>query len=1092
MGTASIALLLSLCLLTACARSPDSRTLAELRKVEPDLAEMQIDDGIERAMVGYRKFLAEAPRSTLTPEAMRRLADLQLEKKFGLLSQPDRGERPVPEIAQTSAEHSAPASLADASRSIDAQRDLERRATGDGSVAYAGAAQDLELPGGHTEPSAGPLEAIELYDQILEAYPDYPNNDRVLYQKARAYDELGRNDEAIAVTAILVSKYPESAHIDEVQFRRAEYFFTRKKYLEAEEAYGAIVARGSGSESEYYEFALYKLGWTLYKQMLLEEALERYITLLDYKVSLAYDFDQTEDDAERSRIADTYRVISLCFSDLGGTESVGQFFSAVGPRSYEHRIYRKLGEFYLEKLRYADAASAYEAFVDLYPYHDVSPHFSMRVVEIYEAGDFPMLVLEAKKAFAADYGLQSEYWTHFEIGESPEVVSHLKQNLKDLANHYHALYQSEERLEDKPAHFSEGTRWYRAYLASFSSDSEAPAIHYQLADLYLENQDFGVAALEYEQIAYEYPGHAKASSAGYAAVFAHRQHQKSVAEHEIETVRLQAVASTLRFVDHFPDHEHAATVLAAATEDLYALQDFENAIANGQRLIREYPDADPAIVRAAWNVVAHSSFDTLDFEQAEAAYSRVLEMTSSEDDARRSVVDNLAAAIYKQGENANQADDYRAAAEHFLRIAQLAPGSTIRPNAEYDAGTALIQLEDWSAAAQVFESFRESFPDHELSGEATRQIAFVYLEDGNPARAAQEYERVAAEAIEPELRREALLVAGGLYEEAQLTDRALGVYREYVSVFAAPIEPAVVTRFKMAEIYKDRGDRAKQEAELSRIIAIDAAAGAERSDVIRVTAARSALILTEKLFRSFDEVELSQPFEANLQKKQRRMDIALAGFEKLIDYEVGEVTSAATFYMAEVFGDFSRSLLESERPGDLTGTDLQDYEMVLEEEAYPFEERAIEVHEKNLELMADGVFSEWIEKSLAELAIVMPGRYAKFESSSGLIESIDSYAYRTPSSEARPELEKTAEQIMASRTSDSDEASSGEAALETIPENVEAPADMTPAQGSPPAAPDPAADAGPAATPDPGEPASADEPTPGETIDEEVEHAAID
>ena len=279
---------------------------------------------------------------------------------------------------------------------------------------------------------------------------------------------------------------------------------------------------------------------------------------------------------------------------------------------------------------------------------------------------------------------------------------------------------------------------------------------------------------------------------------------------------------------------------------------------------------------------------------------------------------------------------------------------------------------------------------------------------------------------------------------------------------------------------------------MSRIIAIDAAAGAERSDVIRVTAARSALILTEKLFRSFDEVELSQPFEANLQKKQRRMDIALAGFEKLIDYEVGEVTSAATFYMAEVFGDFSRSLLESERPGDLTGTDLQDYEMVLEEEAYPFEERAIEVHEKNLELMAAGVFSEWIEKSLAELAIVMPGRYAKFESSSGLIESIDSYAYRTPSSEARPELEKTAEQIMASRTSDSDEASSGEAALETIPENVEAPADMTPAQGSPPAAPDPAADAGPAATRDPGEPASADEPTPGETIDEEVEHAAID
>jgi tetratricopeptide (TPR) repeat protein len=392
----------------------------------------------------------------------------------------------------------------------------------------------------------------------------------------------------------------------------------------------------------------------------------------------------------------------------------------------------------------------------------------------------------------------------------------------------------------------------------------------------------------------------------------------------------------------------------------------------------------------------------------------------------------------------------------------------------------------------VFESFRESFPDHELSGEATRQIAFVHREDGNPSRAAEEYERVAAEAHEPELRREALLVAGGLYEEAQLSDRALGVYREYVSVFAAPIEPAVVTRFKMAEIYEARGDRAKQEAELRQIIGIDAAAGAERSDMIRVTAARSALILTEKLFRRFDEVELNQPFEANLQKKQRRMDIALEGFEKLIDYEVGEVTSAATFYMAEVFGGFSRSLLESERPADLTGSDLQDYEMVLEEEAYPFEERAIDVHEKNLELMATGVFNEWIEKSLAELAIVMPGRYAKFESSSGLIESIDTYAYRIPSSLRTPELGKTAEQIMASQATDSDDASSGDAALETIPENVETSADRTQAQGFPPAAPDPAAGDGPAATPDPGEPASADDETLDETIHDEVNHAAID
>jgi hypothetical protein len=46
--------------------------------------------------------------------------------------------------------------------------------------------------------------------------------------------------------------------------------------------------------------------------------------------------------------------------------------------------------------------------------------------------------------------------------------------------------------------------------------------------------------------------------------------------------------------------------------------------------------------------------------------------------------------------------------------------------------------------------------------------------------------------------------------------------------------------------------------------------------------------------------------------------------------------------------------------------------------------------------MAAGIYNPWIEKSLDELAILVPGRYAKFEASSGLIASLDGYAYRIP------------------------------------------------------------------------------------------------
>ncbi len=130
------------------------------------------------------------------------------------------------------------------------------------------------------------------------------------------------------------------------------------------------------------------------------------------------------------------------------------------------------------------------------------------------------------------------------------------------------------------------------------------------------------------------------------------------------------------------------------------------------------------------------------------------------------------------------------------------------------------------------------------------------------------------------------------------------------------------------------------------------------------------------------------------------MDTALEAYEGLVDYEVGEVTAAATYYIAEIYFDFSRSLLDSERPDDLTSAELVDYELAIEEEAFPFEERSIEVHEQNYGLIAAGVFNPWIERSLAKLADVMPGRYAKSEISSGFMATVDVYAYQSPAAPA--------------------------------------------------------------------------------------------
>ena len=160
----------------------------------------------------------------MTPEAMRRLADLKLEKEYGILGDGKIVEVDAPADRRRGGAGRAIAHCEDrcaSCRQAAPRRDSAGRR--DGIRARTRTARDcpaarrsgksaaaLDVPegvGGDLR-AAGPLEAIKLYDALLEKYPHYANRDQVLYQKARAYDELGRTAEAMKVMEQLIAANP--------------------------------------------------------------------------------------------------------------------------------------------------------------------------------------------------------------------------------------------------------------------------------------------------------------------------------------------------------------------------------------------------------------------------------------------------------------------------------------------------------------------------------------------------------------------------------------------------------------------------------------------------------------------------------------------------------------------------------------------------------------------------------------------------------------------------------------------------------------------------------------------------------------------
>jgi TolA-binding protein len=392
------------------------------------------------------------------------------------------------------------------------------------------------------------------------------------------------------------------------------------------------------------------------------------------------------------------------------------------------------------------------------------------------------------------------------------------------------------------------------------------------------------------------------------------------------------------------------------------------------------PPVDAAKQRTALTVIAHARFDQAQYAEAEAAYLRLRAVVPPDDKEQKEITEKLAAAVYKQAEAKQAAGNSLGAVDDFLRVAAVAPTASIRKNAEYDAAAALVTMKEWPRAIEVLENFRRNNPQDPLVVDATRNLAVAYVETGQGARAAAELERMADTATEtPELRREALWRSAETYQKVGDTGGATRAYRKFVERFPAPLDPAIEARQRLADLAAAANDYTERDRWLHDLVNADLGAGAARTERSKYLAARATLKFAEPAGNAFHGVRLTEPLKKSLPLKKDAMERALDAYGRAAQYGVAEVTTAATYSMAELYRALAKDLMESERPQSLGAEELEQYDILLEEQAFPFEEKAIEIHEANIARAREGVYDEWVQKSFDALAKLKPARYAKAE-----------------------------------------------------------------------------------------------------------------
>jgi cellulose synthase operon protein C len=909
--------------------------------------------GSSEAMENYRQFLKlQNANPALRAEAMRRLGDLSLES----------GE-------------------------------LERMAT---------EVTQLDLQG---------AEAIRLYTTLLKAYPDYGRNDQVLYQLARAYETTGQGAQALATLDQIVARYPQARDIAEVQFRRGELLFSARRYPEAQLAYEAVLARGSRGSS-FYAQSLYKHGWSQFKQGMNEESLKSFADLLDLTLTDPKDSSRTRSweslgRADRELAEDTLRVMAITFSYLDGSKSLDEFAAHRAHLPYAWLLYSRVGDLYVEKQRYQDAATTYRAFVMRDPIDEHAPALSTAAIEAYQKGGFADLVLQGKIEYLEHYGFDAPFWKGREHAAYPQVVQELKVNLRDVAQYYHASAQKTHKSEE----YAAAARWYRSTLRSFPDDPEAPATNYLLADALFESQQYLDAASEYEHTAYNYPPNPRSAEAAYAALVAYQKAEGIAPAEARASLHQRALESSLKFTSTFPQHPESAVVLTRAAQDLYTAGEQDRAAEAAKTLLDRTPAVDAAKQRIAWTLIGQVSFNQNDYPKAEDAFSHAMAVAAPNDPERADISERLAAAVYKQADGKRSAGDDSGAAQDFLRVARVAPGSKVVATSQYDAAAALINAQQWTEAITVLEAYRHDYPNSQYAADVDRKLAVAYESAGQAGPAAAQFERIANDPHEDRaVVREAITKAADLYAQAGNNTRSVAMLERLVHDYPTPLADAMEVRQRLLDVAVKSGDHEREHYWQRELVKADAGAGSARTDRSRYLAARAQLALAEPTRDAFRRIKLVAPLKQSLAAKKTALEAAVQAYKEVAAYQVAETTTAATYETAELYRTLGRDLTSSERPKKLSADELEQYDSLLEEQAFPFEEQSIAIHELNAHRISDGVYDDSVRQSMVALAQLKPARYGKIEQSENWVATLaPAAAAAAPSGAASTDYEHMAQ-----------------------------------------------------------------------------------
>lgn len=762
---------------------------------EKALGKLEAQERQERldAIARFEAFLQRYPREPkYTPDVMFRLAELYYERS--------------------------------ADEHLTAMRDYEEKLR-------TSAAGDEPSP----EPTADFSPSIALYRRLLGEFPDYRLNDGAWYLLGYCLEKQSAFEESLDAYQQLIARYPKSRFITEAWVRIGEYYFDA--YSEPDALAKAAEAYEHATQEKthpLYDKALYKLGWTYYRMDRFDEAVDRFLTLVDYYEARKARDGEEFGGGDLREEALQYVAISLADESWGGLPRARSLFAERGARAYEADLYRRLGNVWFDQTNHTAAIEAYRLVLEKDPLGKDAPQVHQRIVHAYER-DRRLAESFAEAERLATLYAPGSAW-HQRHRNDPEVLSAVdalaEKSLYSSAIYHHQqalVFKQEGKFNEAKAGFELAARAYSTYLERFPHSKGAYEMRFYLAECLYNSLKFAPAAEQYALVRDSTMGKRFLKDAAFNAVLSWQlqaaQDYKTGAAREFKPLRsserpegeevratplspseAKLVESSDAYVAMLPQDEKSPGIAYKAAELYYAHDDFPEARRRFEAIVQAYPRSE--VAQYATNLIVETFLISKDWKSVEETSARLAGNTNVIDpksDLHKELVRFKLAGRFKLADQLFQLGQYEEAARKYIQLVDEEPRHEFADKALNNAAVAYEKTHRFDSALKLYERIFREYPASSLADAALFRVAVNAENSYDFDKAVTNYQRLVKDYPKSKDREAALFNAARLLEGLQRYREAASAFLRYASLFPKA-EDAPRNQYRAALILEKQED----------------------------------------------------------------------------------------------------------------------------------------------------------------------------------------------------------------------------------------------------------------------------------------------